>query len=133
MSAANDAAPIPVRVRAADGTARDDGWVRTARRPFAARVGEGLLMAGGGTAIGVLLLPIPLVHLFGIMFALTTWWFALQRVRTDTVVVNVGGTCPHCGTAGTFFAGFGRKRYRLPISTSCPSCSHALTLEPLPR
>lgn len=133
MTSSPDATPIPVRVRAADGTARDDGWVRTAHRPFVARVGEGLLIAGGGTAIGVLLLPIPLIHLFGIMFALTTWWFALQRVRTETVVVSVGGTCPHCGKAGTFFAGFGRKRFRLPISTSCPGCSHALTLEALPQ
>ena len=131
MTASTDAAPVPVRVRAADGTARDDGWVRTAPRPLAARVGEGLMIAGGGTAIGVLLLPVPLVHIFGVIFALTTWWVALQRVRTETVVVSVGGTCPHCGTTGTFFAGFGRKRYRLPISTSCPACSHALTLEAL--
>jgi hypothetical protein len=133
MTSSTDDSTIAVRVRAADGTSRDDGWVRTAHRPFPARVGEGLMIAGGGTAVGVLLLPVPLVHLFGIMFALTTWWIALQRVRTDTVVVSVGGTCPHCGTTGTFYAGFGRKRYRLPISTSCPSCSHALSLEPLPR
>jgi hypothetical protein len=133
MTSTAEGAPLRVRVRAADGTARDDGWVRTAHRPFAARVGEGLMIAGGGTAIGVLLLPVPLVHLFGIMFALSTWWFGLQRMRTDTVVVSVGGTCPHCDKAGTFFAGFGRKRYRLPISTSCPSCSHALTLESLPQ
>ncbi len=131
MTTASEAAPRPVRVRAADGTARDDGWVRVAHRPFAARLGEGVLIAGGGTAIGVLLLPIPLIHLFGIMFALTTWWFGLQRVRTDTVIVSVGGTCPRCGKAGAFFAGFGRKRFRLPISTSCPACSHALTLEAL--
>jgi len=133
MTDAGEPRPIAVRVRAADGTMRDDGWVRTAHRPFAARLGEGLVLAGAGTAIGVLLLPVPLVHIFGLLFMLSTWWFALQRVRAETVVVSVGGTCPRCDTTGTFFAGFGRKRYRLPISTSCPACSHALTLEQLPQ
>lgn len=132
MSTAEDAQRIAVRVRAADGTARDDAWVETAHRPLAARLGEGLLVAGGGTLVGIMLLPIPLIHLFGIMFALSTWWVGIQRARTTTVVSKAGGTCPHCETAGRFFSGFGRKRFRLPLSTSCPSCSHALTLESLP-
>jgi hypothetical protein len=123
---------IAVRVRAADGKSSDDGWVRTAHRPLLKRIGEGLLLAGGGTAVGVMLLPVPLVHIFGVVFALSTWWFGIRRALTDTVVTAVGGTCPHCQQEGTFYAGFGRKRFRLPISTSCPKCSHALTLEPLP-
>jgi hypothetical protein len=123
---------LPVRVRAADGTARDDGWVRTAERPLAARIGEGALIALAGTAGGVLLLPIPLVHLFGIIFAVSMWGLGLHRARTRTVVVEAGGTCPRCGTAGVYYAGFGRKRFRLPISTSCPHCANRLDLEPLP-
>jgi hypothetical protein len=123
---------IAVRVRASDGRTSDDGWIRTAHRPLLKRIGEGALIAGGGTAVGVMLLPVPLVHIFGVVFALSTWWFGLQRARTETVVTAVGGTCPHCQQAGTFFAGFGRKRFRLPISTSCPRCSHALMLEALP-
>jgi len=123
---------LRVRVRAADGSSNDSGWITTAHRPVGARIGEGALIAGGGIAIGILLLPIPLIHLFGIMFALTACWFGLQRARTATVVVSTGGTCPRCQKDGTFFAGFGRKRFRLPLSTSCPSCAHALTLESLP-
>ncbi len=132
MNAASKGDRVPVRVRAADGTARDDGWVVVADRPLGARIGEGALLAGGGVVVGVLLLPVPLVHIFGVLFALTACGFGLQRARTATVVVRTGGSCPHCRKEGAFFAGFGRKRFRLPMSTSCPSCAHALTLEPLP-
>jgi hypothetical protein len=65
------------------------------------------------------------------MFALSTWWFGLQRARTTIVVADAGGVCPRCQEEGVFFVGFGRKRFRLPLSTSCPKCSHALTLEAL--
>lgn len=123
---------VPVRVRAANGTTRDDGWVRTAHRPLPARIGEGALIAIGGTVVGALLLPIPLVHIFGVLFALSTWWFGFRRARTATVVLEAGGTCPRCGEVATFYSGFGRKRFRLPLSTSCPQYSHALSLEPLP-
>jgi len=123
---------LNVRVRASDGTARDDGWIRTAERPLAARLGEGALIALGGTAAGVLLLPIPLIHLFGVIFAVSMWGLGFHRARTKTVVVEAGGTCPRCEKAGTYYVGFGRKRFRLPISTSCPHCANSLTLEPLP-
>jgi hypothetical protein len=132
MSAPGETARIAVRIRAADGTVRDDGWVRTVERPVAARIGEGALIALGGTAVGVLLLPIPLIHLFGVIFAVSMWGLGLHRARTRTVVVEAGGTCPRCEQAGTYYAGFGRKRFRLPISTSCPHCASSLSLEPLP-
>lgn len=132
MSLLNAGDRIQVRVRAANGATNDDGWVRTAHRPLPARIGEGALIALGGTAVGALLLPIPLIHVFGVVFALSMWWFGVRRARTATVVVEAGGTCPRCGEAATFHAGFGRKRFRLPLSTSCPRYSHALSLEPLP-
>ena len=130
---ARSGAPVEVqegvRIQAANGATRDDGWVRIASRPSAARIGEGLLLALGGTAVGILLLPIPLVHLFGIMFALSTWWLGFRRATTARVVAGAGGTCPRCGKTGNFFVGFGRKRYGFPIATSCPHCAHRLALE----
>jgi hypothetical protein len=123
---------VPVRVRAANGIARDDGWVRTIDRPLLARLGEGGLLALGGTAVGILLLPIPLVHLFGAIFALFMWWLGIRRAGTRTVVLDAGGVCPRCGERAAFYVGFGRQRFRLPLSTSCPRCSRALSLEPLP-
>ena len=132
MSTPDVAARVAVRVRAGDGTVRDDGWVDTAERPLVARSAEGALIAIGGSGVGVLLLPIPLVHLFGVIFAVSMWGLGFHRARTRTVVTGSGGTCPRCGTVGEFYSGFGRKRFRLPISTSCPHCSHGLSLEPLP-
>jgi hypothetical protein len=132
VNAPVDEARTAVRIRAADGTARDDAWVRTADRPLGARLGEGALIALGGTAVGLLLLPIPLIHLFGVIFGVSMWGLGLHRARTRTVLVEAGGTCPHCETPGVFYAGFGRKRFRLPITTSCSHCAHGLTLEALP-
>ncbi len=132
MRPPSDAPRLTVRVRGVDGTSRDDGWVDTATRPLAARLGEAGLIALAGTAAGALLLPVPLVHLFGVMFAVSTWGFAIQRARTKVVLVRAGGTCPRCGEAAAYFVGFGRQRFRFPISTSCPHCAHALSLEPLP-
>lgn len=125
-------APVPVRIRAADGSFTDDGLVHLAHRPVSSRLREAAMIAGGGTVIGVLLLPVPLVHIFGLVFMFATWGFAFHRARTTVAVVDAGGTCPRCHKEVRFFVGFGRKRYRLPLSTSCPACSHALTLEARP-
>lgn len=132
MSAPSETVRVAVRIRAADGTVHDDGWVGTAGRSLGARLGEGALIALGGTAVGALLLPIPLIHLFGVIFAVSMWGLGFHRARTRTVVTGAGGTCPRCGKPGNFYSGFGRKRFRLPLSTSCPHCAHGLSLEPLP-
>ena len=131
MSDPSDSSRLTVRVRGSAGRWRDDGWVDTAVRPLGARLGEASLLALGGTAAGAVLLLVPLVHLFGVVFALAMWAFAIRRVRTRTVLVKAGGTCPRCGEAGAYFVGFGRARVRFPISTSCPRCAQALSLEPL--
>ncbi len=132
MSDPSDSSRLTVRVRGSAGRWRDDGWVDTAVRPLGARLGEASLLALGGTVVGAVLLLVPLVHLFGVVFALAMWAFAIRRIGTKTVLVKAGGTCPRCGEAGAYFVGFGRQRVRFPISTSCPRCSQALSLESLP-
>lgn len=123
---------LALRVQTDDGRTRDDAWIDVLHRPVAKRLGEAAVIALGGTVVGILLLPVPLVHLFGAMFALATWWFAFRRARTSVVVTGAGGTCPYCGTEGRFYAGFGRAKYRLPMRSSCQKCSRALTLASLP-
>jgi len=132
MSTPGERARVAVRIRGADGTASDDGWVETAERPLGARLRDGALIALGGTAVGILLLPIPLIHLFGVIFALSMWGLGVHQARSKTVVTGAGGTCPGCRKPGVFFSGFGRKRFKLPLATSCPNCARGLRLEPLP-
>jgi hypothetical protein len=119
---------IPVRVQAITGAARDDAWIR--RRPVPLR--QRLLDAGRFAVIGLtggaVFLLVPLVHLLGILFALTMLTVAAARLRAATVVQDAGGTCPRCGHAGAFFAGVGRRRFRLPLKVSCQGCGVELSL-----
>lgn len=131
-AAAGPETRIAVRVRTSDGRTSDDGWIRVAHRPVARRVGGGLLLGLGGTAVGILLLPVPLIHLFGVMFALAAWGLGVKRALTPTTLVGAGGTCPNCGKKGDFYSGFGHQRIRYPISSSCSSCASQVRLEPLP-
>ena len=120
---------ITVRVRGEDGSTRDDAWIETAEWPLRKRLRDAALLVAGGTLVGVLLLPIPLIHLMGIFFALACWGFAVSRLRVKTVLVAAGGACPRCGAPGNFTGGLTRARFRLPYTTSCPKCSVRLRLE----
>ena len=124
---------VTVRVRGEDGSTRDDAWVDTADWPFRKRLRDAALLIVGGTVIGILLLPIPLIHLLGIFFALTCWGFAIARLRVSTVMTATGGVCPRCGTPEHFTSGMTRARFRLPYTTSCPKCSVRLRLERPPH
>ena len=119
---------IPVRVQAITGAARDDAWIRRRPVPLRQRLVEAGRFALIGLAGGAVFLLVPLVHLLGILFALTMLIVGAARLRAATVVDAAGGTCPRCDHAGGFFLGVGRRRFRLPLTVSCQACGVELTL-----
>jgi hypothetical protein len=118
--------PIEVHVSGAPPAA---GQVMVGRPGGARRIGEAALMVLAGAVVAVLLLPVPLIHLFGIGLFVTSLALAVRRIRTPLVIRSARGTCPHCGAEGAFFVGFGRRRLRFPVTTSCGKCAYPLTLD----
>ena len=82
--------------------------------------------------VGLVLLPVPGVHFFGVAVFVAGLAVAVQRARTPIVVGGAEGTCPACGHAGRWFAGTGWRPVRWPLVTSCPSCKVELRLTPAP-
>lgn len=119
---------IPVEVHSQDGYGGGAGEVvifepRLARRLWKAGV---LFLVGVG--VGTLLLPIPLIHLAGVMFFLAMSWLAVRRLFSVRVLKGAHGRCPSCQAEGSFFVGFGGRRLAFPISTSCQNCRVSLDL-----
>lgn len=121
---------LPVTISAIDGRTGSQGEVEFVRPPLKRR----LWKAGGlfliGLAGGVLLLPIPLIHLVGLVFFLTLTGLAVRRLLSREILKTATGHCPACGAPGEYFAGFGGRRLSFPIVTSCPRCNIELTLRP---
>ena len=120
---------IPVRVVARSGGSSNDGRLVIADRPLGVRLREAAVLVAAGLAGGILLLPIPLVHLFGITFAIACLVMAVGRLRTTRVVTQASGTCPRCGHAGQFPLGAWKRAFALPFSTGCGKCGVPLTVQ----
>jgi hypothetical protein len=121
---------VPVRVRAEDGHAGGEGEISYARPGLRRRLWKAGLLFLAGLVAGILLLPIPLIHLFGVMFFLGMSGLAVRRLLSRTVLKEARGRCPSCRGEGTFFVGFGGRRLAFPVVTSCPRCNVGLELEP---
>ena len=122
---------VPVRIRAQDGKSGGTGTVTCARPSFRQRLGQAALIFVIGLVVGTLLLPVPLIHLFGVMFFLGMTGLAVRRLATRTVLRGAEGTCPSCQATGEFFVGMGGRRLRFPVKTSCPKCHVHLELDPV--
>lgn len=118
----------PVSITSADGKRGGSGIVEFARPPLRRRLWKAGILFAIGLAGGVLLLPIPLIHIFGILFFLTMTGFAVKRLVSRRVLKGASGTCPACQAAGDFFVGFGSQRVAFPVSSSCPHCNIGLEL-----
>ncbi len=119
---------IEVQVAGRTSGERSRGWVEVEEFSLGRRAilaGRTVLM---GLVIGLLFLPVPLIHLFGLFAFLASLGLAVHRFGTRTALRQAGGACPGCGQEGPFFVGLGGSRFRLPITTSCRHCAMALTL-----
>ena len=123
-------ARVPVRIRAQDGKEGGAGEISYARPGLRRRLWKSGLLFLVGLVCGVLLLPIPLIHLFGVMFFLAMSGLAARRLISGTVLKDARGRCPSCHAEGSWFVGFGGRRLAFPVVTSCPRCSVRLELEP---
>ena len=119
---------IPVTISAIDGRTGGQGEVEFVRPPLQRRLWKAGALLLIGLAGGVLLLPIPLIHIVGLAFFLTLTGLAVRRLLSREILKAASGQCPACGAAGEYFAGFGGRRLAFPIVTSCPTCAIELTL-----
>lgn len=113
----------------ASGVASTAGEVRIEYPSRGRRAREAALLVLGGAIAALALLPVPLMHFFGIGLFLASVVVAVRRMRARAVIRSARGTCPKCGAAGPLFVGFGRRRFRLPVTTSCGPCAYPLTLD----
>jgi hypothetical protein len=121
---------VPVRIRSQDGRAGGAGEVEYTAPPLGQRLRKaGKLVLLGIVAIFVFL-PIPLMHLVGVLGFLALSGLAVHRLRSREVIKGARGRCPACGAEGTYYVGFGSQRLRFPLMTSCPACHIGLELEP---
>jgi hypothetical protein len=122
---------VPVAIQSQDGHGGERGMVTFARPGL----GRRLLGAGVcfliGLGVGVLLLPVPLIHLFGVMFFLGMSGLALKRLATGRVLKSAWGRCPSCHAEQALFVGLGGRRAKFPVATTCPACHVGLDLFPL--
>jgi hypothetical protein len=82
--------------------------------------------------LGLVLLPVPGVHFFGVAVFVAGLAVAVRRAGPPIVVGGAEGACPACGHAAHWFAGAGWRPVRWPLVTSCPSCKVELRLTPAP-
>lgn len=121
---------LPVTIRSQDGRAGGKGEVRYAQPSL----GRRLRKAGGiflaGLVAVVVFLPVPLMHLVGVLVFLAMTGLAVRRLRSRDVLRSASGRCPACGAEGSYYVGFGGQRLVFPVVTSCPACHIGLELEP---
>lgn len=119
-----------VRVALASGRGDGAGAIEFARPSTGARLARAGVLFLVGLGGGLLLLPVPLLHLMGLFFFLVLSGLAAKKVVTRRVLRGASGTCPGCEGEGRFFVGFGGRAVKFPIKTHCKHCHVALRLWP---
>lgn len=100
--------------------------VRTLSAPE--RLRRAALAPALGVGVALIVLPIPIVHLFVPPLALIGGVaVGVRRLGQRELFVSVRGTCPCCGTEQSF--GLSGARYRVPQELKCRSCLQLLQLD----
>lgn len=120
---------VRVSIRAGDGHRGGAGVMVVEQLPLTTRLARAGLFLALGAGIGTLLLPVPLIRLFGVMFFLGMSFLAVRRLSGRTVVRSAKGRCPSCQAEEEYFVGTGWRRLAYPVSTTCPHCHVTLELE----
>lgn len=124
----SDTQDVPVAIHARNGGDPTRGIVTVRTPAFPSRARSAAMIAGLGLVGGLLFLPVPLIHFFGVALFLAALVVAARRLAATEVVALAHGTCPACDTVGDFFVGTGWKRVRWPLDTSCRHCNMELSL-----
>jgi hypothetical protein len=121
---------LPVNIRSQDGRAGGSGEVQYTQPSLGRRLRTAAALLFAGLVAAIVFLPIPLMHLVGIIVFLLMTGLAVRRLRSRNVLRSASGRCPACGAEGTYYVGFGGQRLVFPVVTSCPACHIRLELEP---
>lgn len=122
---------LTAEARASNGGPPAAATVHLVERGLGERVRRAAIFLVIG-CLGLVLLPVPGVHFFGVAVFVAGLAVAVRRAGTPIVVGGAEGACPACGHAGHWFAGAGWRPVRWPLVTSCPSCKVELRLTPAP-
>jgi len=120
---------VPVQIQASNGGPPGHGEAIVHDSPLGERLQRAGVVLLIGLACGLLILPIPLVHLFILLVLPVAAVIAVKRLRARVTLESARGVCPNCGESGQYFVGVGWRAFRLPVATSCPSCGMLLRLE----
>jgi len=119
---------IAVSITAGDGRSGGHGTIEIAQLPMRRRMVTAAKRVAIGLGGGLLLLPVPIIHLFGIVFFLGMTGLAAKGLVSAQVLAGAEGSCPSCGATGALYVGMGGRRVRFPVASTCPKCNVALEL-----
>jgi hypothetical protein len=122
--------PTPISIHAINGSGPSSGSAELFERPLRDRLRQSALIFGAGLVVGLVFLPIPLIHLFGLLAAAIASVVAVRRFRVRTLVVRATGRCPACDADTSFFMAGGLRAARWPLTTTCSACGIGVRLTP---
>jgi hypothetical protein len=109
------------------GCAPTEAQVTVESLSLRARLARGAAVAGGGLALAVIALPIPLVHFVLVPAALLLGiTFGSIRLGQREIFSSAEGACPFCGTRQRL--GLAGRVFRLPRRVFCSNCQRELDL-----